>query len=69
MPKTKASKIFREARRNAGLTQAELAKKAGLSTSGYTKIEQGISRPEPESIKKLVKALDIHQSKVIDLLG
>ena len=69
MHKTKASKIFKEARDKLGLTQAELAKKAGMSTSGYTKIEQGISKPQPESIKKLVKALNIDQSKILDLLG
>jgi transcriptional regulator with XRE-family HTH domain len=64
-----AAKIFEEARHNKGLTQVEVAKKAGLHPNTYAKIERGISKPAPSSIKKLARALDINSSKIFDLLG
>jgi transcriptional regulator with XRE-family HTH domain len=35
------AKIFKEAREKAGLTQAEVAKKAGIDTNYYARIERG----------------------------
>lgn len=64
----KAAGIFKEARLSKGLTQTEVADKAGIHPNTYAKIERGISKPLPSSIKKLIKALDIDQSKVISLL-
>lgn len=60
--------ILREARLKKGLTQVELAKKAGLGKNTYPKIERDISEPSPGSIKKLAKVLDINASKILDLL-
>ena len=60
----------REAREKTGLTQEDLAKKAGLSTSGYIKIENGTTKnPEAGSINKISKALGINPKKLLDLLG
>lgn len=52
-------KVFKEAREKAKLTQAEVAKKAGIHVNYYARIERG----EPESrgiiINKIAKALNI----------
>ena len=67
--KTIAATI-REAREKTGLTQEEFAKKAGLSTSGYIKIEIGTTKtPDATSINKLAKVLGVNPKKLIDLLG
>ena len=64
-----AHEILKEARLAKGLTQIQVAKKAGLHPNTYAKIERGISKPLPASIKSLIKALDIDPSKVLSLLG
>lgn len=62
------AEILKEARLKSGLTQVELAEKAGLFPNAYAKIERGVSKPAPASIKKLVKALNIEASKILSLL-
>lgn len=51
--------IFKEAREKAGLTQAEVAKKAGIHVNYYARIERG----EPEArgiiLNQIAKALNI----------
>ena len=61
--------ILKEARLAKGLTQDELAKKAGLGKNTYPKIERDISRPDSSSIKKLLKVLDIKPSDIPHLLA
>jgi transcriptional regulator with XRE-family HTH domain len=61
--------ILKEARDKKGLTQVEVADKAGLHPNTYAKIEREENQPSPESIKKLVKVLDIDASKISYLLG
>ena len=53
----KVAKIFKEARLKQGLTQIEIAEKAGLNPNSYAKIECAESEPSTESLTKLVKAL------------
>jgi transcriptional regulator with XRE-family HTH domain len=60
--------ILKEARLKKGWTQVDVAKKAGLGDNTYPKIERDISKPSPESIKKLVKVLDIDPSEIPSLL-
>ena len=60
--------ILKEARLKKGWTQDELAKKAGLGQNTYPKIERGVSKPDPASIKKLLKVLDIKPDDIFDLL-
>ena len=67
MAKT-AGEIFKEARLKKGLTQVEVGKRAGLGQNTYPKIERGISKPDPTSIGKLIKILDIDPSKLPQLL-
>jgi len=67
-PKT-PGEILKEARLAKGWTQDELANKAGLGKNTYPKIERGISKPDPLSIKKLLKVLDIKPSDIPHLLS
>ena len=48
--------IVREARRRAGLTQAALAKKAGVPKSTVGRIESGARTPSVELVERLVRA-------------
>lgn len=64
-----AGQILRAARLKKGLTQVEVGMKAGLGKNTYPKIERGVSRPSPESIKELIRVLDIDSSKIPHLLG
>jgi transcriptional regulator with XRE-family HTH domain len=61
----KLAKIFLEARQEQGLTQLEVAEKAGLTANAYARIERGERQPTSESLLKLVKALNIDPSKVL----
>jgi transcriptional regulator with XRE-family HTH domain len=61
MPKKKgvfASRL-RELREGAGLTQAELAAKAGLHLHGLTKLEHGDREPSWATIQALADALAV----------
>ncbi len=49
---------LRELRLAAGLTQAELAAKAGLTREGITQLETGRRRPAWETVLVLSEALD-----------
>jgi predicted ATPase/DNA-binding XRE family transcriptional regulator/Tfp pilus assembly protein PilF len=52
--------LLRRARRAAGLTQEELAEKAGLSTRAVSNLERGINQaPQRETFEMLVNALDV----------
>jgi transcriptional regulator with XRE-family HTH domain len=48
--------IVREARRRAGLTQADLAERAGVPKSTVGRIESGARVPSSEMVERLVRA-------------
>ena len=48
--------IVREARRRSGLTQAELAERAGVPKSTVGRIESGARVPSTEMVERLVAA-------------
>ncbi len=48
--------IVREARRRSGLTQAELAQRAGVPKSTVGRIESGARVPSTETVQHLVEA-------------
>ena len=52
-------KIFKEAREKAGLTQAEVAKKAGIHVNYYARVERGEPEFRALMLNKIVKALNI----------
>ena len=49
--------LLRRQRAAAGLTQEELAERAGLSVRGLRYLEQGMRRPYPDTVQRLVDAL------------
>ena len=59
-----ANKI-KEARESKGLTQAEVAKLAGLDSNSYAKIERGESSPKGVSLTKIAKALGVKASEIL----
>jgi transcriptional regulator with XRE-family HTH domain len=50
------SQLIREARRRAGLTQAELARRAGVPQSTVGRIESGARVPSTELAERLIRA-------------
>ena len=73
-PKNGASGAFagrlRELRRAAGLTQEELAARAGLSPAAVGALERGIrSRPYPHTVRALADALEIGEEDRASLLA
>jgi transcriptional regulator with XRE-family HTH domain len=67
MAKTLAN-ILSEARHKLGLTQAQVAKKAGINSNAYAKIERGESQSRPVTLKKIARALEIDMSKIMDAI-
>src|SRR6516164_3637671 len=51
--------LLRQHRLAAGLTQAGLAEKAGLSEHGIQKLERGVTRPYRDTLQRLLGALDL----------
>src|ERR1700675_1183051 len=51
-----AGDLVREARLRAGLTQRELASRAGTAQPMIARIERGLARPSLERVLKLVRA-------------
>ena len=59
-----ADKI-RSQRLKAGLTQAEVAIKASLSTNYYARVERAEVSPTVETLEKIVKALKLRSSDIL----
>jgi transcriptional regulator with XRE-family HTH domain len=71
--------LLQEARRLSGLTQAELARRAGVPQSTVAKIERGRRDPSLSTLERLVRAAglelrvqlasrDDHDAQLIDLM-
>lgn len=56
---------LREVRIKKGLTQAQLAKKAGLNSNSYAKIERGKAQLKGVTLVKLLKALDAKPTDIL----
>lgn len=52
-------KNLKKIRTELGMTQVEVARKVGVSLSGYLLWERGVSNPTPENEKKLRKVLKL----------
>ena len=50
---------LRKAREQAGLSQAELAKRAGISTNYYAEVERGEKKISYEKLHSILKVLNI----------
>jgi predicted ATPase/transcriptional regulator with XRE-family HTH domain len=61
--------LLRRFRAAAGLTQEELADRAGLSVRGISDLERGLHRrPQPETVRRLVDALGLPEASRVSLL-
>jgi predicted transcriptional regulator len=60
---------IRGARAMLGLTQAELATKAGISTTGLNNIERGSADPKASTLKAIRAALEDAGAQFIDQNG
>src|SRR5437764_10937668 len=61
---------LRRQRLAAGLTQAELAERAGLSSRGVQDLERGIRRsPHPDTVRRLASALELTELDRAALIG
>ena len=49
------AKILREAREKAGLTQAEVAQKAGIHFNYYARVERGEVTPRVDIVENIAK--------------
>ena len=59
--------VLRRLRRKAGLTQAELAAKAGVSRGYIAAMETGHRKaPTVETLKRLAKALGVSVARLIE---
>lgn len=59
-------KTLKDTRIRAGLTQAELAEKAGTTQTTIARIERDAVQPAVTTLRKLATALDV---SISDLLG
>ncbi len=56
---------IRRLRKQAGLTQAALAKKAGMARPNLTRLEAGHCRPALETLERIARALDQPVSRLV----
>lgn len=59
-----ASKL-KKYRLEKGLKQSEIAKKAGLNSNYYAKVERGEAIPSVITMKKILTALGVKSSKIL----
>ena len=64
---TTAAALLREARTRAGLSQRDLAKKAGTAQSVIARIERGQTSPTLETLERLLAAagVELHASLAV----
>lgn len=56
---------LRNARKEKGFTQADVAKAAGINTNYYACIERGEVNPSYEKIQSIAKALKVKSSDIL----
>lgn len=61
----KVGTLIKEARTNAGLTQAELGRKVGLSAADIGKAERGEKNLTQENLKLIAKATGVTQTSLL----
>ena len=65
----KVGEIIAEARGNAKLSQRQLAKLAGINSSGLSKIEAGERDPSPKILRKISKYIDVNYNDLMYQMG
>ena len=61
----KAGLKLKAARKKKNMTQAEVAKKAGLGTNYYACIERGEENPSGNKLESIFKVLGVKSSKIL----
>ena len=61
--------IIAKAREEKGYSQRELAKLAGINSSGLSKIESGERDPSAKMLRKISKYLDVNYSELMKGIG
>jgi transcriptional regulator with XRE-family HTH domain len=62
----KLAKILKDAREKAGLTQAEVADKAGIHFNYYARVERGEVTPRVDIVENIARALKINLRLPLD---
>ncbi len=63
--KREIGKRLRESREQKKLTQADVAKKAGITSSYYARIERGEEQPSLPTLKTLVSILKVKAGDIL----
>ena len=58
---------IKKQRESCKLTQKELAQKIGVSNSRLSNWEQGINRPDADTLASLCRALNVSPSELLDV--
>ena len=62
---TRNAARLRKARLASGFTQAEVAKKAGISDNHYALIERGIKNPSLTTFNSIIKAIGVSSEEIL----
>jgi transcriptional regulator with XRE-family HTH domain len=57
---------LKRARERAALSQAELARKAGVSRVTVARVEGLLDEPQPRTVRKLAQALEVAPADLMD---
>lgn len=63
--KEETGKRIRALREKKGLTQAQVAEKAGIHVNYYARVERGEPNPRIPIIEKIAKALGVKSSDIL----
>ena len=63
-PQTALGQAIREARQERGLTQREVARRAGADVTWLSRLESGSSNPAWGTLKRLATAMDMRVSEL-----
>ena len=66
-PVTEAANLVAHARADAGLTQAALAKRAGVSQPNLAAMESGTRTPSPAMLSRVLRAADYRPSVAVTI--
>ena len=66
MAKKKVGDLIKEARTNAGMTQAQLAREVGITSSDVSKAERGEKELTQDTLKKIAKATGVTQKSLLE---
>lgn len=61
--KKSLSQIFKSARKKLGLTQQQVAIKAGIDSNTYSRIERGVQKPAFDNAAKIARVLGVDLPK------